>query len=185
MEMNSIEMVNDLILFNWLRYAGDGLKEIEATTEYDALRNMVQNLYSTSFVPVISNYFDYIYNKTISLLPEEINGELIKEYHKAFRNLAYSFNVSLNDSLFNRFTFEESPYCRAVLLNAAGNNFAINADKEVLDGNGNVVDNNGDYRVYIPIDSIKGENETITLPDDAKIINDLTYVLDTHINDYK
>ena len=110
---------------------------------------------------------------------------MTKEYHKAFRNLAYAFNVSLNDSLFNRFTFEESPYSRAVLLNADGNSFVVNSDKEVLDGTGKVVDNNGNYRVYIPIDSIRGENEAITLPEDAKIINDLTYVLDTHINDYK
>ena len=184
MEINSIERVNDLILFNWLKYASEGLKEIEATTEYEALKTMVQNIYSTSFVPVMSNYFDYTYNKTISPLPVEVNGSMIEEYHNNYRKMAQQFNNSLNDSLFNRFSFEESPYSRAILLNEEGREFNINDKFEVYDRDGKLVDNTGTYRVYLPVDAIKGEG-SITLPEDAIIINDLTYVLDTHVYDYK
>ena len=183
MEVNSIEKVNDLILFNWLKYAGEGLKEVEETTEYDALKNMVQTIYSNSFVPVMSNYFDYTYNKTISPLPVEVNGKMIEEYHDSFRRLALQFNNSLKDSLFNRFSFEESPYSKAILLDANGREFMIKDNCEVYDNN-KIVINTDNYNVFVPVDTIKGDKE-ITLPSDAIIINDLTYVLDVHINDFK
>jgi len=185
MKMNNIESVNDLILYNWLKFASDGLRDIENTTEYDALKTMVKNIYSTSYVPAITNYFDYTYNKTISPLPERINGGMIEEYHNEFRRLAMKFNMALNDSLFNRFTFEESPYSKAVLLDGDNQELKVNEKFEVYDEAGNLIDNTGVYRVFIPIDSIKGNNDNINLPDDAIIINDLTYVLDSHINEYK
>lgn len=184
MERNSIESVNDLILFNWLKYVSDGLKDIENTSEYEALRTMVKNLYSTSYTPVLSNYFDYTYNKTISPLPKEINGEMIEEYHNGYRRSAMEFNSKLNDSLFNRLTFEESPYVFAILKGPNGEDLRVD-NREVYDQNGKLIDNTGNYRVYIPIDSIKGNNEILSLPEDAIIIDDLTYVLDTHVNDYK
>ncbi len=185
MKTNSIDSVNDLILYNWLKFAGEGLKEIENTTEYEALRAMVQSIYSSSYVPAITNYYDYTYNKTISLLPERLNGDMIEEYHNEFRKLAMQFNGSLNESLFNRFTFEESPYSKAVLLDGDNQELRVNDKFEVYDRNGKLVDNTGSYRVFVPIDSIKGNSENISLPEDAIILNDLTYVLDTHINDYK
>lgn len=184
MEINNIEKVNDLVLFNWLKYAGESLKNIEETTEYDALRNMVQTLYSTSFVPVMTSYFDYTYNKTISPLPMEVNGQMIDDYHNKFRRLAIQFNNSLKESLFNRFSFEESPYSKAVLLNVDGKEFIINERFEVFNKDNEFVDNSGVYNVYLPIDAIKGTEE-VTLPGDAIIINDLTYVLDDHVNEYK
>jgi hypothetical protein len=184
MEKNNIESVNDLILYNWLKYAGEELKKVEETTEYDALKTMVQNLYSTAYAPVLSNYFDYTYNKTISPLPEEINGGLIDEYHNGYRRTAMEFNSSLGDSLFNRFTFEESPYAMAILKGANGEDLTVN-NKEVFDRSGKLIDNTGEYKVYVPIDSIKGNSEILSLPEDAIIVDDLTYVLDTHINDYK
>lgn len=184
MERNNIESVNDLILFNWLKYAGDGLKEIEETTEYDALKTMVKNLYSTSYTPVVSNYFDYTYNKTISPLPREINGKMIEDYHNGYRRTAMEFNSSLNDSLFNRLTFEESPYSLAILRGENGEELTVN-NREVYDSNGNLVDNTGKYKVYVPIDAIKGNNEVLSLPEDVIIVDDLTYVLDVHIKDYK
>ena len=184
MEKNNIESVNDLILYNWLKYAGEELKKIEATTEYEALRTMVQNLYSTNYTPVISNYFDYTYNKNISPLPEEINGSLIAEYHNAFRRTAMEFNSSLADSLFNRLTFSESPYSMAILRSENGEELTIN-NKEVYDASGKLIDNTGKYKVYVPIDSIKGRKEILSLPEDVIIIDDLTYVLDSHIGEYK
>lgn len=185
MERNNIETVNDVILFNWLKYASEGLKEIERTTEYDALKNMVKSLYSTSYTAVVSNYFDYTYNKTISPLPEEVNGQMIEDYHNGYRRAAMEFNANLADSLFNRLTFDESPYAMAILKGENGEELAVNSKFEVFDAAGNLICNTSKYRVYIPIDSIKGNKENVTLPEDAIIIDDLTYVLDTHINEYK
>ena len=184
MEKNNIESVNDLVLYNWLKYVGDELKKIESTTEYEALRTMVQNLYSTSYTPVLSNYFDYTYNKTISPLPEEINGSLIVEYHNSFRRAAMEFNSNLGDSLFNRLIFNETPYSMAIIRGENGEELTIK-NKEVYDLDGKLIDNTGKYKVYIPIDSIKGNQEILSLPEDAIIVDDLTYVLDAHIGEYK
>ena len=73
----------------------------------------------------------------------------------------------------------------AILKGENGEELAVNSKFEVFDAAGNLICNTSKYRVYIPIDSIKGNKENVTLPEDAIIIDDLTYVLDTHINDYK
>ena len=184
MERNNIESVNDLILYNWIKYAGEELKGIQNTTEYDALKTMVNNIYSTAYTPVLVDYFDYTYNKTISPLTDETKNKMVEDYHNGFRRGAMEFNNSLNDSLFNRLTFEESPYAMAILKGENGEELTI-SNKEVYDATGKLIDNTGKYKVYVPIDSIKGKNEILSLPEDAIIVADLTYVLDSHINDFK
>jgi len=120
-------------------------------------------------------------------LPHDIVGDSIARNHQDFRNNAKKFNDYLGEQYFGEYTFENSPYADAIVMDESGKVISTTGDitGELQDEEGKVITFDSDnIKVYIKATSIPGQNFTLeNLPTDAVLHNGDAYVLASHLYD--
>lgn len=181
--LNTLKSSNDLILVEWANYAMGGVSSECQNSEYEAVQSMRDDVYANIFVPVMSNYYNYL-DMLDSGLPADIIGTSVENNHSTFRNSVYDFDEYLDGS-FAKYTFQSSPYADAIVMDGQGNviNTSGSLQGELKDSEGQIITfDDTTASVYIKATSIPGQDFKLdSLPEDAVIYNGEAYVLSTHL----
>lgn len=178
--MTNITEADDIVLVSWAQYAMGKITDAANGSPHEYVSTQRENLYTSSFMPVMMNYYNYV-DQLDSGLPQEIVGDLTKQYHDNFRRAVYSFNEAVVSSLFPDCSFESSPYADAVVLGI--NNSQLNSgtrNGEKIDDNGTVIIyNDDDYNLYIQASDVPNNEFSVgNLPAGSTIYNNEVYVSD-------
>lgn len=184
--LNTFASSNDLILLSWANYAMSGLGDTCDNSPYESFQSIKGDVYANMFVPIMSSYYNYL-DMIDSGLPHDIVGDSIARNHQDFRNNAKKFNDYLGEQYFGEYTFENSPYADAIVMDESGKVISTTGDitGELQDEEGKVITFDSDnIKVYIKATSIPGQNFTLeNLPTDAVLHNGDAYVLASHLYD--
>lgn len=186
--LNTITTANDLLLVNWANYAMGRVSDVCSNSEYDAIQVMRDDVYANLFVPVMSNYYDYLdYND--SPLPDDMVGDLMSKKHERFRMLVADFDDYLTTSpAFSSCAFSQSPFVNAVVVDKNGNVIgdSIRYYGETFDNDGKLVTYDDNLKIFIRADDVPNSNYSISnLPSDTMFLNGVAYVSSEHLNEFE
>lgn len=185
---NNVVSANDLIILSWANYAMGEVDKVCSASEYDGVRSMRDEFYADCFAPVMTDYYNYL-DQIDSGLPVEIIGETMEKYHDSYRSKAYAFDESLKNGYFDRFSFSNSPFADAIVVDKNGNMVSSNSrysgEVKASDGTLLTLDDSGEYVVYILATDVPSNDYTVgNLPDDARIFDGNAYVDANHYDDF-
>lgn len=185
-DLQSIRDVNDLILIDWANFAINGLSEACDRSEYEFFKSEKETAYANLYVPIMSNYYNYL-DMIDSGLPQEMVGSSIQNNHDSFRNSAYSFNDYLGGDYFSEFEFKNTPFASAIVVDSQGRVVDTTGEihGELVDGEGKVITfDDSTAKVYVKASAVPGQNYDISsLPEDAVVFEGEAYVAASHLND--
>ncbi len=180
-KLNTIYSASDLILVEWSNYAIAGVRDYETEIEY--LNTVKDDIYFNLFAPTMSTYYNYL-DWLDSDLPDELIGTSIERTHADFRENALRFDEYLSTSPFREYTFDNSPFANALVVDSNGQNLKSSDGNngELKDDSGKVVTYDDSYKLYVTAISVKGSDFSISnLPDDTIIRNGEAYVSVNHL----
>lgn len=185
-DVQSIKNVNDLIVLDWVNYAIGGLSDACEQSEYEFFKTEKETAYSNLFVPIMNSYYNYL-DMLDSGLPQELAGSSVQSYHSSFRENAYSFNEYLSEGYFSEYTFKNTPFASAIVVDSQGNVVSKIGENfgELVDEEGKVITyDETTAKVYVKASSIPGQNYEINnLPEDAIVFEGEAYVSANHLYD--
>lgn len=150
--LNTIQSANDILLMEWANSVCSELNQAADATPYEGVKSISADLKEYGFIPVASNYYSYL--DQVDLLaagmPLEVIGESIDSLHKKFRNAAYSFDESLEGSVFAQYSFDDSIYASAILLDDNGNVITCESGtNEAYNASGELITFDDPFSVYV------------------------------------
>lgn len=184
-QQSSIYESNDILLLEWANHAMGEVSEVCDASEYDGVQSLREQVYTDYFAKGMSSYYNYvdICDQEKEGFPAELIAESKENAHSSFREKLIYFNDYLKNSIyFSDFTFENSPFTDAVLVDQDGNVLQENDNGSViLSDSEEAVYIDSDYRVYVRAEDA---NFTLTnLPEDAIVKDGIVYVDSSHLSD--
>lgn len=149
----TIENVDDITLATWANYVINKMHDINEQNGYEKYKEVANNFYEYYFTLAMSSYYDYVYEKVDSSLPDGVNKESIKRSHANYRESLYKFNSKLeNSDYFKGLSFSNTFFRKAILLDNNDEVYIVNGYGEVFTKDNKVItlEDRSKYIIYIP-----------------------------------